>query len=444
MLKAFSKLWNDERGNMLVISGVALPLLIGAAGLATDTIQWAVWKRELQRAADSAAIAGVYDRVQADGATTNTESAVNRDLDLNYHVGFDMVGGYPHISYPADSATERQQVHVTLAVQRRLGFSGMFMDSPPLIQASATAASVPGTDKYCVISLENTTKTGIEGSGNAHVEFSCGMITNSVSTNAATAKGSSYIKATTIAASGGIQESNNWDVDKYDPYTPAQEDPYADLNPDSSETNECNSSPKGALVIGNSNDGLTVDGDDYGNKVCYTSISVGSGRHLTLRDGLFIVDGGSVTVRGTLNILNATVILTNKSNAANATIGSFDANAQASVNITAPTGGDPWAEKWKGMAIYQDRRATSDTGAISAAPNKINGGSTGNIQGVLYFPKQSLAFLGNASNSYICTQFVVRRIIFTGDNGSQNKFDDDCVSAGYEPIEGGRRVRLIA
>lgn len=438
MLNAFKKLWNDERGNMLVISGVALPLLVGAAGLATDTIQWAVWKRELQRAADSAAIAGVYDRVQAAGATTNTPTAIDRDLELNYHVGFDMVGGYPHISYPADGADEKQKVKVDLAVQRRLAFSGMFMTAPPMIKASATAATVPGSDNYCVVSLEDTTKTGIEGSGNAHLEFDCGMITNSVSTNAATAKGSSYIKATTIAASGGIQESSNWDVDKYDPYTPAQDDPYADLEPDASETNECNNSPRGVLNIGASNSGQDISANN--GTVCYSSISVGSNRSLTLRDGLFIVDGGSVTVRGTLNVINATIVLTNKSGSDTATIGTFDANAQAKVSITPQTTG-----KWAGIAVYQDRRAVTDTGAIASAPNKINGGASGNINGVLYFPKQSLAFMGNSSNQYLCTQFVVRRIIFTGTNGSQNKFhDESCPAIGVDPIEGGTRVRLIA
>jgi len=101
--------------------------------------------------------------------------------------------------------------------------------------------------------------------------------------------------------------------------------------------------------------------------------------------------------------------------------------------------------KWAGIAVYQDRRAITDTGAIASAPNKINGGASGNINGVLYFPKQSLAFLGNSSNQYICTQFVVRRIIFTGTNGSQNKFNDDsCPAIGVDPIEGGTRVRLIA
>jgi hypothetical protein len=438
MLKAFKKLWNDERGNMLVISGVALPLLIGAAGLATDTIQWAVWKRELQRAADSAAIAGVYDRVQAGGATTNTESAINRDLELNYHVGFELMDDYPEIAYPTDTTSEKQKVQVTLAVQRRLGFSGMFMNEAPIINASATAASVPGTDSYCVVSLEDTTKTGIEGSGDADVDFSCGMITNSVSINAATAKGSSHIKATVIAASGGIQESNNWDVDKYDPYVPAQDDPYKDLEPDATEKAECNSSPKGALLVNNTNDGLVVDAG--GGTYCYSSITVNSNRMLTLKNGLFLVDGGNVVVRGGLTVDNATIVLTNKSSSSTATIGTFDANGNGSISITAPTSG-----KWSGIAVYQDRRAITDTGAISAAPNKFNGGTNGNVQGVMYFPKQSLAFMGNSSSDYICTQFVVRRIVFTGTNGSVNKFDDDCkLKAGMEKIEGGRKVRLIA
>jgi len=141
-----------------------------------------------------------------------------------------------------------------------------------------------------------------------------------------------------------------------------------------------------------------------------------------------------------LTVINATIVLTNKSGASNATIGTFDANAQATVSMTPQTSG-----KWAGIAVYQDRRAITDTGAIASAPNKINGGASGNINGVLYFPKQSLAFLGNSSNQYICTQFVVRRIIFTGTNGSQNKFNDDsCPAIGVDPIEGGTRVRLIA
>src|SRR3954468_16749937 len=83
MIKFFKKLWRDRRGNALVLAGASLPLIIGSAGLASDTIQWVLWKRQLQRAADSAAIAGVYATMQnQSNATVQTVSAaVNTDVD---------------------------------------------------------------------------------------------------------------------------------------------------------------------------------------------------------------------------------------------------------------------------------------------------------------------------------------------------------------------------
>lgn len=440
MLKrAFNRLWNDERGNILVIGGAALPLLVGAAGLANDTIQWSLWKRQLQRAADSAAIAGVYDRVQA-GNTSGTASAVNRDIQLNHHTGIALATGYPQVAFPADSSTQRQKVQVTLAVRKELSFSSMFMSQAPLIRASATAASVPGTDNYCVVSLENTTKMGIMGSGNTTVDMTCGMITNSVAANSAAAQGSAIMKATVIAASGGIQQSNNWQVGKYDPFVPAQADPFASLDVDSTERSACTASSP--ALSGSSGAGTTVDAG--GGTRCYSSISVGSNRKLTIRNGLFLVDGGNVNIQGELVAENATIVLTNRSTAASPTIGNFDMNASGSIKMTAPTTG-----KWKGMAIYQDRRATdpqaNQTNLSSGSPNKVNGSSAASIVGALYFPKQQLTYNGNGTADYICTQFVVRRILFSGNNTSANKFKSDgCGGAGLNPIEGGRRVRLIA
>ena len=279
-------------------------------------------------------------------------------------------------------------VQVTLAVQRTLPFSSLFIDQPPQITARATAASTPGTDDYCVVSLENTTKTGIDASGSSEVIMDCGMITNSVASNAAAAGGSGSVTATVIAAAGGIQQSNNWDVDKYDPYVPAEDDPYADLEPSAAEKAVCTSSSLGNLNVNNSNTGGTIDGDNFANNtVCLSSISVGSNRTYTLRDGVFLIDGGGINVQGTLNVINATLVLTNDDPASDATIGTFDMNAQAVLNIDPPSGGAAWSDKWAGMAIYQDRRAVdnSPTGQIASnSPNKINGGSAGNVKGVLY------------------------------------------------------------
>ena len=165
MRNFMTKIWGDKRGNALIIAAAALPLLIGSAGLATDTIQWALWKRQLQRAADSAAIAGVYDRVAAEGATTNTPAAVTKDLGLNNHTGMALQSGFPIVSYPANAGINQNQVRVQLAVQRRLSFSSMFMTNPPLIRTTAQAATVSSAGEFCVLSLQNNSKTGIQATG---------------------------------------------------------------------------------------------------------------------------------------------------------------------------------------------------------------------------------------------------------------------------------------
>src|SRR4029453_3793050 len=106
MRNLLQKLWNDQRGNTLILVAAAMPLLIGSAGLPTDTIQWALWKGQLQRGAASAAIAGVYDRVQHAGATTNTGTAVGHDLTLNQHTNITLHSGSPKASYPAHAGTQ--------------------------------------------------------------------------------------------------------------------------------------------------------------------------------------------------------------------------------------------------------------------------------------------------------------------------------------------------
>ncbi len=62
------RLLRSERGNVLVIGATTIPLIIGAGAVGLDTIQYSLWKRQLQRAADSSAIAGAYALSQSGGA----------------------------------------------------------------------------------------------------------------------------------------------------------------------------------------------------------------------------------------------------------------------------------------------------------------------------------------------------------------------------------------
>lgn len=421
------KLWNDDRGNVLVIACAAFPVVVGSAGLATDTIQWTLWKRQLQRAADSAAIAGVYDRSSAAGATTNTAAAISRDLALNNHNWIALKTNFPEISYPDNDGVKLYQVNVKLAVQQRLPFSSLFLSSPPTISATARAASLPAGGSPCVRSLDTSSSTGITNTGNAEIEMlTCVLHSNSTSANSASATGSAKVKAQAVSAVGGIQTSNNWTVQSYRPYSPPISDPFSGITPDPDEMN-CVNSPL--------NDDTDFSSLPEGTN-CFSSLRVNSNKSVTVpaNFGPIYINGGGATFQGNFTCVGCTVILTNKTSSS--PIGQLTANADANVNITAPTSG-----YYKGIAIMQDRRA-----AASNQKNKINGNSGSVITGAIYFPKQELDYNGTGNTEAVCTMFVTYRITFSGNSTTSNKFKDmsQCVGTGLPNDSAIRMVRLVA
>ena len=64
---AFQRFWHDQRGNALMLMAFALPFVVGAAGLGVHTVQLLLVKRQLQREADSAALAGAFSLYQSQG-----------------------------------------------------------------------------------------------------------------------------------------------------------------------------------------------------------------------------------------------------------------------------------------------------------------------------------------------------------------------------------------
>lgn len=431
MFMYFAKLWRDRRGNTLAIAAAALPLIIGCAGLATDTIQWTLWKRQLQRAADSAAIAGVYDRETAHGSTSNTSAAVTHDLTLNQHTWMGLMSGYPQVTFPSDSGYETDQVKVVLAIQQPLAFSSLFMSSAPIITATATAASLPAGGDACIEALDTTSATGVTFSGNAAIEMpNCDIFSNTSGTNSAVGKGSSTVDANSVGGVGGIQQSNNFTVNAYRPYSPALADPFASVNVDTTQMN-CTSS----TLDQNTNFGTLAAGTN-----CFSALSVGSNQTLTIPSsysGPIYINGGNADIKGNFSCASCTIVLTNSSSSSTATIGSFTTNASSNINITAPTTGT-----FAGMAIYQDRRATSCTGNC----NTINGNSASIITGAIYFPSQEIWYNGTGTTTATCTMFVAKRVTFTGNSGTSNKFNSlsQCASAGLPSNSSVKMVRLVA
>ena len=496
MIRFFRKLWGDRRGNVLVIVAACMPLIVGAAGLATDTIEWTLWKRQLQRAADSAAFAGVYDRANAAGATTNTPTAVCNDLAVNLHTWMSLlatspcaggVGSYTSLTYPPNTTYVTNQVAVTLRIQRSLPFSSMFMSAAPIIQATATAGSVKVGGNPCMLAL-NSTGTAIDNSGNTTVNApTCIFYSDSASANSAGAGGSSSVTAKAIAGVGGIASSNNWNVQQYLPYSPTLPDPFGPqgsrpITPDPTDmhcaqagvtttttvvdtpawdetvtTTNPHNGPTSTTIVHHPavthdvtttsytgaaqglSDGvdITTLKDSNGNQAnCFTGLSVGSNRSLAIPDsytGPIYINGGSVDLKGAFSCSACTIVLTNKDTSPTATIGTFSSNAQATNNITAPTTG-----VYRGIAIYQDRRATGNV-------DKVNGGSSNVINGVVYFPSDTLWLNGTGSAVSLCSMFVAKNLVFNGNGNIAISSASDAQCTGVNLPDGGITiVRLVA
>ncbi len=417
MISFFRKLWRDKRGNALVIAAAALPLVIGSAGLASDTIQWALWKRQIQRAADSGAIAGVYSIVEGSGDRTGVSAAVTRDMSYNSHIKYTVtktVGAPTSGTY----ATDAYAVQVQLAVQQKLGFSGMFLNYIPTITATSIATVVP-SGQYCVVSLENQAVTGIDATGSTNVNLGCGMITNSTSMSAAVATGSSTIVASPIAAVGGIPASTHWGTGTVlQPFTVAQPDPFASVtapvvsNGSPACANDPNVGPQGNVNL---------------SPGCYKAFSVKGTANLS--PGTYYIDGGSLDFKGTINCTGCTFVLSNSDPSASATIGGLSMNSTANLNISAPDTGN-----YAGILIYQDRRA------LSGNSIKINGDSSSHMQGAFYFPKADLTFNGNSGAVTTCLQIVAKDVTFTGNSSISNTCPANSGSHAFT----GKKVRLVA
>jgi Flp pilus assembly protein TadG len=423
-MRAFSwmgRLLRNERGNVLVIGAATMPLLIGSAALAVDTIQMGLWKRQLQRAADSAALAGAYARVQ-DG---DASAAVTRDLQVNNDVP---LSGNPVVTTPTTGtyANHSRAVQVQLTSVRTMPFMSFFNSTPPTITVTATAAPV-FQGEYCMISLEDGNVTGVTFTGSARLDLDCGVVSNSRAARAVEAEGNARVDATPIAAVGGVPASSGYIGDAVLlPYSSRQDDPFAGLPQQPSPPSNCrevvlNTLPQQEVNVssayGTSSDYCVRGGADIKGTV-------------RLAPGTYYVDGGEFKVGSQGNLIGSevTIILTSSTPTSPSSFATLNMNGGPFVNLTSPTSGT-----YKGVLFYQDPRA-------AYGDSHFNGNASSVIEGGFYFPSRRLVFNGTAGLTTRCIQMVAKRLVFSGNSSVQNI----CPETGGGKSFKATFVRLIA
>ncbi|MFL6849064.1 MAG: hypothetical protein ACJ8EI_11930, partial [Sphingomicrobium sp.] len=271
--------------------------------------------------------------------------------------------------------------------------------------------------------------TGIDATGSTNVNLGCGMITNSVSMNAAVATGSSSVTASPIAAVGGIPASTHWGTGTVlQPFTVEQPDPFASINPPAQTT--CNAA-RSAQPSDNWTDtdhSTATTSDDALEPGCYAGLDLKG--TVRLKTGIYYIDGGDFTVNAgaVIDCDQCVIIMSNRDPTSNS-IGDVDLNGNATIRMTAPDSGT-----YSGILFYQDRRAAADNDV------KINGNSSSIFRGAFYFPKADLTFTGSAGMQTNCMQNVAKDVTFTGNSSINNT----CPSGGGSHSFDGKKVRLVA
>ena len=418
ILSRVRALLRDTSGNALAIGAAALPLVIGGAGLALDTVQISLAKRELQRAADSGALAGAHAVLQ----TFSARDAVDRDLQLNNDVPLSAPATVENAPTTGPYAGNPRAVRVVLTADRTLSFLSFFNPTPQRITVDATAAGVVAGE-FCMLALEEGNITNVSLGGNTTVDIGCGISSNSSSTAAISATGSSTVRATPIMAVGNIPSSSNYATGtEIIPFAAPQQDPYSSL-PLPAPTN-CQ--PK--HTVGPNQTATISPGAD--GTACFNGIDIKG--TVTFQPGIYYINGDALDFGSQARVSGSgvTFVLTSTNAVSNpSSIATMNLNGGAQMNLSSPATGP-----YRGVLFYEDPRAPV------GRTIRFNGNSNSVIEGGFYFSRAYFEFNGTTGMQTRCIQLVARRLSFTGNSRIENA----CPEGGGARAFQGTFVRLVA
>ncbi|HEU4340262.1 MAG TPA: pilus assembly protein TadG-related protein [Candidatus Binatia bacterium] len=372
--------YGNDRGQIFIWTALMLVILLGFLALAMDGGFFYQHKRQMQSAADSAALAGAHD-VNRDStiAQPALEASARHDAALN---GFThgtngiIVDVYrPPISgfYVGNNS----YVEAIITHPHRTFFARILNLLGPGINfntATVRARAVAGLGSAggdCIYVLHENRENAFQISSNSHVNAGCGVQVNSSNSAALSVTSSSYLTATTIDVTGGIKNEspNNTITGDVTTPAPAVPDPLAHIQPPPMPTNTITQ----RLYEGTQ----TLSPGYYPNGIELNSANV------TLEPGLYVVNMTGVG-EDALKVKSGSTIT--GTGVSFYFVGSSDKRplsieSGSTAKLSAMSSG-PMA----GMLFF--RRENNATPLVA----EIASNSESYLEGVIYFPKDRLRF----------------------------------------------------
>ncbi|MFP5277044.1 MAG: pilus assembly protein TadG-related protein [Acidobacteriota bacterium] len=412
-----------EDGQVLALTAIAFAVLMGFMALALDVAQFLYAKRQLQTAADAAALAGAIELSYCGGVSdcTAMQSAVKSAMNEN---------GYSSLSFATQcaavtgtgvklvlnngpcalgSADPNQgnvnYVEVTLSEQRAAFFAGVI--GFPYVTLGARAEAGLDSSPDCAYILNPHAPDALLLNGNATLSATCGIIVDSDANQAAVFNGSVSVSTTGLDVVGQVLNNGNNSLNP-SPTTGVSplDNPLANLPMPAVGSCTYNN------YIANGNKNVTLSPGTY----CGGMILNGGNYTVTFSPGQYIMTGNMI-VNGGASLVGSGVTFYFDS-------GSLTMNGNSHVDLVAPTSGT-----YAGMLYLQ---SGTDSSTVI-----LNGDTSSAWQGTFYAPDAQLILNGgNKSAAY--TLMVVNTLVENGQDDFAIGSDFSSLPHGKSPLKGPR------
>ncbi|HXS77437.1 MAG TPA: pilus assembly protein TadG-related protein [Terracidiphilus sp.] len=432
------RILRDEKGQVLVMTAFSMACLLGALGLAVDVGVLFNARRQMQTAADAAALAGATEVFYNGTGSTSVNSKVYAAAKAN---GVDQAVSANNVLVTVGPTLSPGNVSCPTCVKVQLSkpnptffmhtMSSFFFGNHSFDNVNVSAMGVAGAPGYshtCMYVMDPTGNDTLDIHGAGKINASgCDVYVNSSSQNALCVTGSAgksdLSPGGEIVVHGGQDSSGNCKGDPGAPTTlnsGVQSSPYAKTLPIDPTTN-CNAGNTIDLAASGGTLSGTVAGPGYGNYVCYKDSAITKGKitpvtlsNATLKAGNYIFETG-VTITGATTIGEGNGSISNPATNTNggATVivtgGTYDSGTATTFSDWAPA--DP-NNIYDGLAIYQ---VASDSN-----PMTLQFGSGSSIfDGAVYAPSAQVT-LHDQGGAVNATQLIVGSIYLNGTVNLQN------------------------
>jgi len=442
----WQRLRRDDSGSVLSFL-VVVPVLIGTVALGVETGQMYRVKRQMQGAADAAALSAAVDRMAGKDSATITATALYEAQRNGFQNGINSVAvtvNAPPTSGSNVSTAGAVEVIITKSQSFSLGavlnsFLGVANQSFNMrsrsVAAQGSYTTTTSSAEGCLVALTTAAEQGVSFTSFNNFSSDCTIISNGTSTSA-NSNASVYIASFNNATLKSVWTRGSFHKASYNNFTstdPVQTnqtstvtDPYAALPTPSpgtcGYTNFSHSSGSSlTLLPGTYCGGLTVSS--------YSNVYFTPGIYYVTNGDLYLSSVNNVTCP-TCTTDNGVAIVLTQTSGNNSDIGGVRITSDNNITLNA---GKTNTGAYTGVLFYQDRRATTGTMTSTSKIFTISSLNTVTLNGAIYFPNNridisSVNVVGAGANG--CTIWIGRYIKFSSYN---NNYKGGCSTYGTTP-----------